>query len=235
MSMQRNRSLIPVVAAALAMIVLTAVVQGFWTERWRPAVSDQLRAFAAALARIPMTLGDWDGQMREMADPRTLEAAGAIGHLNRTYRNPRTGAAVSVFLLCGPSRSVAIHTPDACYPGAGFRQEGKPQTVPLKYTTASGTEQMAELTTVIFIKEDAAGTQRLRLFWGWNAQGKWEAPEWPRVRFGGRTALNKLYLICPEPTEAPLEQSPAWQFAPLFLSATDAQLFPATSPKVESR
>lgn len=225
--MQQHRSLILAVAVAVAMIVTTAVVQGHWTERWQPTVSEQLRGFVAALPNIPLSLGDWDGESLTKTSQRELTAAGAAGHLSRSYRNPRTGSALSVFLISGPSREVAIHTPDACYPGAGFRQEGKPVKVDLKYTTPAGQAATAELTTVVFFKEEPTGVQRLRLYWSWNAHDKWESPEWPRVRFGGRTALNKLYLICPEPTARAPEESPAIEFAQLFLPAVDGQLFPA--------
>ena len=47
-----------------------------------------------------------------------------------------------------------------------------------------------------------------------------------RERDAVRTALVKLYLICPEPNAEPAEKSPAVEFTRVFLPVVDQQLFP---------
>jgi hypothetical protein len=42
--------------------------------------------------------------------------------------------------------------------------------------------------------------------------------------------LNKLYLICPEPSPESTEKSVALEFAKVFLPVVDRQLFPSASP-----
>ncbi len=224
--MKRHLSLIVATAAAILMIVGSTIVQGRWTERWSPQVSEELQHFAAAMKAIPMSVGQWDGESRQQASKRELDAAGAVGSLTRSYRTPKTGNVTSVFMICGASRSVAVHTPEACYPGAGFRMEGEPVRITVQY----GNGAKADFMTATFFKETPEGTQRLRVFWTWNAYGTWEAPDWPRVRFGGRTPLNKLYLIAPEPSPETADKSPALQFAQVFLPEVDRRLFPPAKP-----
>ena len=223
--MKRHLSLIVPAAVGVVLIVSCSIVQGLWTERWGSRTSEKLRAFAEAFGKIPMTVGDWEGERsQEETDPRELEVAGAEEHLSANYHNPKTGDSVSVYMICGASRSVSVHTPEACYPGAGFLMEGKTQT----YTIHTESSK-AEFTTAVFVKSEASGTQRLRLFWAWNAEGVWEAPDWPRMKYGGRRALNKIYLITPTPPNQPINESPCLRFAEAFLPEVDHLLFPKAS------
>jgi hypothetical protein len=229
--MKRSMTLLLAVGIAVVLIVGTALVEGRWTDRWQSQTSDELRSLASAMSAVPLSVGDWDGEDRKEANQDQLKAAGAVGHLSRTYRNPKSGDVVSIYMICGASRDIAIHTPDACYPGAGFHLEGDPTKVVFQYSSdpnladkPEAATRSAEFMTAVFMKEEPAGVQRLRIFWAWNATGNWEAPDWPRLRFGGRAALSKLYLICPEPIATPTEESTALQFAKVFLPAADRQL-----------
>lgn len=207
-------------AVAVVLIVLCSIVQGLWTDRWTSTVSAQLQKYADAFGQIPMVMGDWEGDASGESSERELAAAGAVGHLSRVYRNPKTGETVSVYMICGASRNVAVHTPDACYPGAGFRPESENQ----KYSVKTG-ESEAEFFTNVFLREEPTGTQRLRVFWAWNVDGHWESPNWPRMKYGGRAALNKMYLIAPAPHGQTIDQSPALEFADLFIPEVNQVLF----------
>lgn len=228
--MQRHWSLIVPTSVAVVLIVLTSVLQGRWTQRWEDTTSEELVAMAAAYSKIPMTVGDWEGERSQQeANRRELEVAGAEGHLSANYTNPKNNQMVSVYMICGASRNVSVHTPEACYPGAGFVMEGRTQ----KYTLRSGASA-AEFTTAVFVKSTPSGTQRLRLFWAWTTDGTWESPDWPRLRFGGRQALNKLYLISVAPPDQPVNESPIIGFAEVFLPEVQKVLFgkqPAKPPK----
>jgi len=218
------RTHLPVVlptAVGAVLIILTTIVQGFLTDRWGPSTSEQLEAFAAALQKVPIRIGDWEVQEITEMDPREREAAGAVGDISRTYRNPHTQEVVSVYMICGPSRSVAVHTPDACYVSSGFRIEDKIQPYDISFGNTKG-----EFRTATFLKEDPTGSQLLRVFWAWNATGQWEAPEWPRLKYGGRTPLNKVYFIARSAPGESVADSPALAFAKEFLPVATALLFP---------
>lgn len=228
--------------AAMALIVSASIVEGVWTDRWGKSTSEDLQRFVAALDMVPMKIGDpatgvsWQGEAsKEPRDAKIDEVAGAVGQISRTYSSERDPAGTVVaFMICGPSRNVAIHTPDACYPGAGFTMEGKPTTFRLPYPVRgeesarkSSPMATATFTTAVFTKNDARGQQRVRVFWAWNADGTWESPEFPRARYGGRRALNKVYLVGAAPPDQPIEENAAVEFARYFLPAADRAIFPS--------
>lgn len=213
-------------AVAVVLIFFTTIVQGWLTDRWGPSASEQLTAFAEAFKRVPDQIGDWELQQITDMDPREREAAGAVGDLSRTYRNPHTQEVVSVYMICGPSRSVAVHTPDACYVSSGFRMEEKIQPWEITFGNTKG-----EFRTATFLKEDPTGSQLLRVFWAWNATGQWEAPEWPRMKYGGRTPLNKVYFIARAAPGEAIADSPALAFAEEFLAVVTPLLFPEQASK----
>ena len=103
----------PVVTAFAALIV-GGVVHGIWTDRWR--TNDEAEAWAARLAKVPMNVGEWQGEDQEN---KGTQIGGVSGTLYRRYVN-RAGQAVNVFLVCGRAGPVAIHTPNDCYVAAGY-------------------------------------------------------------------------------------------------------------------
>lgn len=235
------RSMIPPVAGALVLIALGAHYEGKWTDRWRPYATERLEGFRTAMERVPAQIGDpsagiWEGSdTRQESDERASAATGAVGRLSRTYLNPRYPSTwVSVYLICGASRKIAVHTPDACYPGSGFTMEGTLQKFTVRYSKrgdstepADVDEQTAQFATAVFVKKERASTQRLRVFWTWNATGAWEAPDYPRIRYGGRQPLCKLYLIGPAPPGQSPDDSPSVDFAQRFLPQIDERFFPS--------
>jgi len=231
-------SLIAPVAGALVLIAGSAIYEGEWTDRWGPHTTQRLEEFMAGIERAPAMVGNtstgiWEGSGNNPESNERIRAVtGAVSELSRTYLNPRfPSAGVTVYLICGPSRNVSVHTPDACYPGAGFTMEGKPQKFAIGYSKQDGgasSKETAEFATAVFSKKDGTGRQRVRLFWAWNAAGSWEAPDYPRMRYGGRQPLNKLYLICPASSDQAPGDSPSVDFAQLFLPRIDELLFPAS-------
>src|SRR5690242_1787433 len=102
-------------AVAVALVVLSGVVHGFWTGRWSaPPAGD----VAGRLDAVALDLGDWQGQKLE---PDARQVDGMAGVLYRRYVNRATGSAVNVYLVCGRSGPVAVHTPDVCYGASGYQ------------------------------------------------------------------------------------------------------------------
>lgn len=229
--MKRHLPLILPAVVGIVLIAVTSLVQGLWTERWTSSVSDQLKGYAAALEKVPTAVSaHWEAKAQTEMDPREREAAGAVGDLSRTYWNPRTQQEVSVYMICGASRNVAIHNPKACYTNSGFRMEDKERLCTIPFG-----DRVAQFRTAVFLKESATSQEPLRVFWAWTADGNWEAPPWPRFKYGGRTALNKIYLISRSTPGEPIEQNPAFGFAKEFLPIATDLLYPppASEQKVE--
>jgi hypothetical protein len=200
-----------------AAVLTSGALHGVLTNRW--ASPEALRRAAARLADLPMTLGEWDGQPDEL-DPRQLAIADASGHVLRRYVNHRTGAAVSVLLLCGRPGPVSAHTPQVCYGASGFDLVG-PQ---VRRGSPAG-----EVWASVFQKNSATGDgRRLRILHGWNAAGPWEAPDNPRFTFARAPALYKLMVVREmRPRDVPLEEGPAVEFLAALLPAAQKALFPA--------
>ena len=140
---------------AIPLIGLGTYLQGSWTDRWGDDRNVILQHTVDRYADIPLTIGeDWVGQDTPYSK-KELEAAGAQAHLSRTYRNRKTGERISVFMICGYARDVAVHTPDFCYVGAGFEVENPAETFAVETTV--GEDPMTFWTTT-FLKEKAANT-----------------------------------------------------------------------------
>jgi hypothetical protein len=190
------------IAAAVAALAAGGVVHGLWTDRW--SVQPDAAAAAARMTALPTTVGDWEGESLPVS-PRELQGLG--GYVARRYVNRGTGDAVTLALMCGRPRVVSIHTPDACYAGAGYEV-----AEPARFAPA-GLSEPAEFWTTDMVLTHAADQKRLRIFYAWSAAGAWEAPETPRVSFAGSPVLYKLYLLRDlPPGAAPLAEDPCLDF-----------------------
>jgi hypothetical protein len=210
--------------AALAglLVVGVTVVQGTWTERWvRQDDGGRLAEAAELLERVfPERFGEWVCEQELDSNDQELQRAGAVGHVSKLYRNTRTNARVSAFVVCATPHDASGHTPDRCYPGAGFEIGETEHRHEVKLP--DGTE--VETFTATFRK---AG-QTLRIFWtygipdgpdpdGPDPDGKggassaggeqrvaqdagtgrlrWIAPGIARIALSGEPAVYKLYAI----------------------------------------
>jgi hypothetical protein len=181
-----RRSLPILVASAL--LLLAGLVHGLCTGRWRP--SDALKAAAARVQTVPLTVAGWKGEELPV-NPGDFAQAGAQGYWMRSYTDAR-GDAFTVLLMCGPWGKMSVHTPDLCYRGVGYEMVG--EAVRHKVTVPGG-EAPAEFWTARFRKQSSAGTTTLRICWTWTADGRWQAPEQPRWSLAGSPFLYKLYVV----------------------------------------
>jgi hypothetical protein len=205
---------------ALSAITGVTIYEGLRFEFWSTTDPEELNHFAERLEAVPETFGDWSGQPAEV-DEEQLGYAQVYAHVSRDYVNSKTGGKVNLFLVCGKTHPMAIHSPDQCYGAAGFEQ-GDPSR---KNIAVNG--RNAELWSSRFTREANLETQALDIVWGWAADdGVWQAPTSPRPHFSNKNALYKLYLIT-----APGAESDAQQFLKDFLPVLDKVLFaPAETP-----
>ncbi len=203
----------------LAVVLSSGALHGVWTNRWVP--SGALERATARLADLPMTLGDWDGQADEL-DARQAATAEVSGSVLRRYVNRRTGAVVSVLLVCGRPGPLCVHVPEVCYRGVGYEPAGA--RVKLAAPAGAG-----ELWACRYVKRQPSGVEEhLQVLHAWNATGKWEASDSPRLRFARHPALYKLLLVRQVPRDdEPLEEGPSAEFLKAFLPAAERALFPA--------
>ncbi|MCE9631586.1 MAG: EpsI family protein [Planctomycetia bacterium] len=203
--MKTSTSGLLTLAGATLLVVGVTVVQGLWTERWKDRrVSKELENAATLLEKtFPESFGNWSMERDLEGDAKELERAGAVGHISRLYRNKRTKARVSAFVVCARPHDASGHTPDRCYPGAGFEigEAEHRQTIPLP------DGRLAETFTGTFRKTG----QTLRIFWTYGIRDAasiekedvatrraWIAPQIARIALAGEPAVYKLYAIVDE-------------------------------------
>src|SRR5436190_21004973 len=110
------------IAIAVVLLVASALVQGHLSQRW--GTFPELEAMANQLQNVPLEIGDWKGAEGEKMDAKMRKAAGAVGDLHRVYTTGGEKEAVSLDIVCGRPRDMLSHTPDRCYPAAGFERGG---------------------------------------------------------------------------------------------------------------
>jgi hypothetical protein len=174
--------------AGLAVVLLAGVVYGAWTQRWGKSAA--LEAAAARMDRLPGDVGRWKAAPAEI-DPEALRMTGAEGSWVRRYTHERSGAAVTVMLLCGRPGPMSVHRPEHCYRAAGYEPAAPP--APFTFRPAPDAPPAAFWTGRFWAPEP--GGPALRIFWSWYADGAWQAPTEPRWAFARQPALYKLYII----------------------------------------
>jgi Flp pilus assembly pilin Flp len=216
--------LVPVLLGVVLVAGMTAV-QGLLTDRWtgRNVAEDLKQAAEKLESKFPSAFGEWQFVQELASDPKQLERAGAVGHISRLFVNKETGAKVSAFIVCATPHDASGHTPDRCYPGAGFEiaEQEHRQSIPL----ADG--RTAETFTGTFRKTG----QTLRVFWTYGVDGQWIAPQIARIELAGTSAVYKLYAIIDE-TRLPGGQATVVcaDFLAALLPAFDEAIFGETTP-----
>jgi Protein of unknown function (DUF3485) len=188
------------VIVAVVMVAATGLAHGVWTARWSD--EDAPREAAARLASIPLVAGEWNGTDLEM-DPKVFKQTEASGALQRRYVNRRNGNVVTISLLCGRSGPISVHTPEICFPGAGFTEIGDA----IRYSIPGDPDSKLWIRR---FQKQAAVPVPVRVLYGWSTDGTWQAPDSPRRAFAGSPVLYKLYLVreLPKSTES-MEGDPA--------------------------
>jgi hypothetical protein len=211
--------------AAAAVVIGATYLQGRMTDRWTGRnVAAELQQSAERLEKLfPKTVGDWEAVEELESNPDELERAGAVGHISRAYANTKSKARLSAFVVCATPHDASGHTPDRCYPGAGFEiaETEHRLTIPL------ADERTAEVFTGTFRKSG----QTLRVFWTYGVDGRWIAPQIARIELAAAKAVYKLYVII---DETPLPPGVGSKVCVDFMGATlanfDAALRKQTQP-----
>lgn len=241
--MQSTRQAVMAASGALLLVVGGTFVQGMFTERWGRRDDGGRLARAAELLEdsFPRRFGDWEFSEVLDSDPKELERAGAVGHVSKLYRNARTKTMVSTFVVCATAHDASGHTPDRCYPGAGFeigetehrhpvnlrdgreaetftatfRKQGQTLRIFWTYGIAEPADENAPRTAEPDVDGIASATTRLR----------WIAPGIARIALAGQPAVYKVYAIVDQ-TRMTTSQATAEcdDFLANLLAALDAEI-----------
>lgn len=224
------------IAFGILLIVGLTVVQFRMTDRLSDSnVTATQRA--KLLENIPMNIGDWHGTDIPI-DENVRQTAGAIGAVQRKYRNVRTNEEVDLWLIVGHGRAVARHTPDVCYRTSGFSARSVENS---HYPMVREDGSEVPFFTNTFFREDASGRRLIRVFWTWHNGGSdkndevaWETPSNPTWYFGNTRALFKMYFtnVMRDPMET-AEKSSCLNFAREFLPVVNSALARVSNPNAK--
>ena len=95
----------------------------YWREWQFAALAVDSANCPFPLAELPRTIGTWqaDQGSETFLDPDVARVAGASEHIVRDYLDEKTGERASALILYGLGVTVFLHTPDVCYPAAGYQ------------------------------------------------------------------------------------------------------------------
>jgi hypothetical protein len=170
--------------------MLGLVVVGGWVEFQRLAWRDDagLARAVTILGAMPESIGDWAGEQFERPQ-RELDLTQAHAAFCTRLKAPEaSGAEVSVMLLCGETRGLAVHQPTVCFQAGGWIPLGQPVKRILKEDGLN-----LEFNQIDFSQKEG-GPPALRVFWGWSDDARnWLAPEFPRLALRKSPFLFKIY------------------------------------------
>jgi hypothetical protein len=200
------------VLAACAIVSLNGLAYGILTHRWASLDQTGLDAASARLDSLPLHVGAWDGHVVPMDQDAAWQDV--VGHnVTVRYVNRLNGQGVIVYLACGRTSMMELHTPLECYASRGYQLLGTELSC-----HPDGAADGTEFCVANFSKSQGSIPDHLRVFWSWSAGQRWLVTNSLGRTFRQQPFLYKLYVIrhMISPDE-PLEHDPANQFMKEFL------------------
>jgi hypothetical protein len=173
------------ISLAAAFLLAVGVYHGVATDRWSGLTAENPAQWHA---NAPLELGDWKGEML----PRDADDDPNTGVLHCRFVQTTSNRWVVTAVTSGRGGRVSIHNPEHCYLGSGYRVVDS-----IHLESLALPEGDARFWSGHFQKKKATGMESIRIYWGWSADGRWMAPEYPRLFFAGTPRLHKLYMIHP--------------------------------------
>jgi hypothetical protein len=172
-----------------------------------------------------MTLGTWAGTPTEM-DPRIVDATGSTDHVTRRYVDGRTGVILDVIVLYGPTSNVFIHSPELCYPKAGFASAG--DTMSRQIPCPGGPVPFRSLA---YTKGEGSQADRQEVYYSWRYNGRWStsvsSPK-ESARIPGMYKVQVARRISPRESRA--VSNPCESFLELLLPDLEARMTGSPPP-----
>jgi hypothetical protein len=109
-------------AVVTCLVLAISGAARYWRNSGYAGLIEAAKHSPFPLAELPTAIGAWkmiDGSDSQL-DPRIAQIAGASDHIVRSYVNEMTGETTSVLVLYGLATELFGHTPEVCYPAAGF-------------------------------------------------------------------------------------------------------------------
>lgn len=202
--------------AALVVLTVSGIVHGMWTSRW---AGNAATSGANLLEEVGDRVGDWRPDEFQKINPAELPPNTRCD--SRRFQPLQAGKPLLASLTSGSPGAVAIHTPDVCFLGAGWKLRG----AVTRQTVALDDGKTASFWMADFTKTSATGSENIRVRWAWTADGTWQAPDYPRWVFARAPILYKFYLMHPLTDDADLtREDPYRKFAAALMPLMSRQI-----------
>ncbi len=201
------------------------LVYGRLTNRWG---ATQIQSEAGAkLERIPTNFATWKGGESTHLPDYAQAQLECTGEVIRQYVDAETGSTIGVTLLVGPAGTLAVHSPEICFPSQNYRLLGKRQRVEVQ--DVKGVDH--SFWAVDFQLQNVEG-EMVRVYYAWSTGGAWSAPDDPRFAFAGSAFLYKIQLVAPVVSTALDQTQDATQlFLRAFLPEASEELVSSSSSR----
>jgi EpsI family protein len=175
------------VAIACGILLASGFIRSQQAVRIQSAIAAGLND-SFPLEELPMTLGPWQGEPTQI-DEKIARGTGATQVVTRRYINQDTGVPVDVILLFGQAVGMYIHTPELCYPSAGFTLAGGPdaRTIP----TPSGA---APFRALVYSKGEGTAAQLQEVYYAWRYNGRWSPEVGKQKHFERISGMYKVHV-----------------------------------------
>ena len=174
----------------IALVCTVLIASGFVRSRQAERIKDELEkgVYSFPLTAIPAVMGPWKGEETEI-DPRIARGTGARQVVTRRYVNQQTGVALDVIVLFGQAVDMYIHTPELCYPAAGYALAGGPdaRTIPLEAGAAP-------FRALLYSKGEGAASDLQEVYYSWRYNGQWTPQVGLQKHFERIAGMYKVHL-----------------------------------------
>jgi len=189
---------------AVVLLAICTLGQAWNTQRYTGGTTSGMNLLDERFddIRAITSFGDWERQELLELSEDVIQGAGAVDYMQTSFINHAAGQMVSVFLICGFGRDVAVHTPERCFVTADMKKQDEAREWEFMYTEndaepdAAGSQKSVTFKTARFVNAREQVDQRT--FWAWNsyrsADERWNAPRSARVHYGGGMPLVKVYI-----------------------------------------
>jgi hypothetical protein len=193
--------------AALALLIGSGLLRAQQVRRVEATISTGRTEGKFDLSTIPLDLGDWHGAATKL-DDQIVRATGSDDLTTRRYVDRRTGVALDVIVLYGPTSEIFIHSPQLCYPKAGFDSQGD---VVDRAIDCGGTP--AVFRSVAYAKGDPGSREIQDVYFSWRYNGSWtpvlgvprqleRIPGMYKVQVARRITPNEVHGSAADPIES---------------------------------
>jgi hypothetical protein len=102
-------------------------------------------------------------------DPKIVQITGSTDMVTRRYVDRRTGVGLDVLVLYGPAFDVSSHTPEVCYPAAGFEPMpgATERAIPVEGPAAAPFRSLA------FTKGEGGLADSQEVYYSFRLDGRW--------------------------------------------------------------